>query len=300
MLDISGYALGSNWNCAINGQYLDHLEYAKRFGIPLWILPQSFGPFDYEGEEGKRLTERMQSLLPYARRIYAREKKGYEDLLRTFGLNNVETAPDIVLCGGDLKAEEIYYKVPPLFEMDIPEHAAAVIPNQNLTSLLPEEELIEMFSGLIGKFKEDHFSVFLIRHSSDDQKLCSAIYEKLCRDREDKDVFFIDRDLNCLEFSSMIGKFSFACASRYHAIVHAYRKKVPCLAIGWADKYQELMTLFGQDRYALDLRKTKDKKSVLDTAEEFLRRLPGNRDCIGHYFAAAGNTNIFDEISIRR
>ena len=47
MVDISGYALGSVWSDEVCGRYLDHLEFAKAFHIPVYLMPQSFGPFDF-------------------------------------------------------------------------------------------------------------------------------------------------------------------------------------------------------------------------------------------------------------
>ena len=44
MIDISGYALGANWSDSNCHRYLDHLEFAQSFGIPVYLMPQSFGP----------------------------------------------------------------------------------------------------------------------------------------------------------------------------------------------------------------------------------------------------------------
>lgn len=53
MIDISGYALGSNWSKETCNRYLDHLEFAKEFRIPVYLMPQSFGPFEFQGDEGE-------------------------------------------------------------------------------------------------------------------------------------------------------------------------------------------------------------------------------------------------------
>lgn len=60
--------------------------------------------------------------------------------------------------------------------------------------------------------------------------------------------------LNCLEFSEIIKQFEFVIASRFHSIVHAFRNGIPCIALGWATKYYELMEMFDQEQYMLDLR----------------------------------------------
>ena len=46
MIDISGYALGSNWSDKICLAFLENIEFAQEFDIPVYLMPQSFGPFD--------------------------------------------------------------------------------------------------------------------------------------------------------------------------------------------------------------------------------------------------------------
>ena len=53
MVDVSGYALGSNWSEETCNHYLDHLEFAKAFHIPVYLMPQSFGPFQFQGKAGE-------------------------------------------------------------------------------------------------------------------------------------------------------------------------------------------------------------------------------------------------------
>ena len=47
-------------------------------------------------------------------------------------------------------------------------------------------------------------------------------------------------------------QFQFIVASRFHAIVHAFKNGIPCIALGWATKYYDLMKQFGQEQYMLD------------------------------------------------
>ena len=62
-------------------------------------------------------------------------------------------------------------------------------------------------------------------------------------------------NLNCLEYDLLIRHFDFIIASRYHALVHAYKQKVPCIAIGWSEKYNNLLDILKQDRYMIDAKK---------------------------------------------
>ena len=39
LVDISGYALGSNWSEKVCNDYLDNIEHALAYGIPVFLLP---------------------------------------------------------------------------------------------------------------------------------------------------------------------------------------------------------------------------------------------------------------------
>jgi len=96
IVDISGYALGSNWSDKICNDFLDILEFTQGFNIPVYLMPQSFGPFDF-GADRKVLNDRIKKLLPTAKVIFAREQEGYDALVNTYGLTNVRLATDLVL-----------------------------------------------------------------------------------------------------------------------------------------------------------------------------------------------------------
>ena len=64
----------------------------------------------------------------------------------------------------------------------------------------------------------------------------------------------IGTELSCLEFDELVTKFDFIIASRFHAVVHAYRNGIPAVVPGWAVKYQELLDLFEQGEFMFDVR----------------------------------------------
>ncbi len=70
----------------------------------------------------------------------------------------------------------------------------------------------------------------------------------------------------------MIKEVDFIISSRYHALVHAFKLHIPCIAIGWADKYESLLFDVGQQDYLIDARKGIDVetvKSLIDRMEVF-------------------------------
>ena len=88
IVDVSGYALGSNWNDKVCSDFLDILEFANGFGIPVFLMPQSFGPFAF-GTERHALDARIRKLLPTAKVIFAREQEGYDALVTNYGLPRI-------------------------------------------------------------------------------------------------------------------------------------------------------------------------------------------------------------------
>lgn len=251
MIDISGYALGSNWSKETCNRYLDHLEFAEAFHIPIYLMPQSFGPFDFRGREGKKIEQRIRKLLPTVKTIYVRERKGYEELKRKYCLNNVFLANDIVLNNSEIDLKNIYRKLPDMLLPDIMPGSIALIPNQRNYTVASEEQVQEIYIKTIKKLLHNNYKVYLISHSEVDIEICRELKNKF---EQEAHVIFVDRELNCLEFSEIIKQFEFVIASRFHSIVHAFRNGIPCIALGWATKYYELMEMFDQEQYMLDLR----------------------------------------------
>ena len=75
-------------------------------------------------------------------------------------------------------------------------------------------------------------------------------------------------------FENLIKQFDFLITSRYHSIVHAYRNGIPAIAIGWAEKYADLMNGFDQGDYCFDIR----EKPGYDLIASKVDRLISNRE----------------------
>lgn len=289
MVDISGYGLGSNWDINQLTTYADHLEYAKEFHIPTVLMPQSFGPFDFEGKKSA-VGSRFPELLRYVKVICAREQQGYDALVSSFGLTNVRIMPDLVLNNKSVDLGRIFRKIPRFELPEIPEGAVALIPNERIASAVGQEMALTLYITAMKSLLKTGRPVILLRHAEADRSLCQAILNGISEDG----IVFLDRDFSCLEYNELVKQFHFIVASRFHAIVHAYKNGVPAIALGWADKYRELMKCFGQEAYAIDVRdhdcvlrlpcavETVDKKSEKERILEGIREFQ--------------KTNVFDVI----
>ena len=291
-VDISGYALGSNWPSKVCNDYLDGIEHAMAYGISVYLLPQSFGPFDYKDEAGKAIDARTRRLFPKIKKIFAREQEGYDALVSRYGLTNVTLTRDMVL------ASRIEDYSPALRQMsaftvpEIPENSMGLIPNVQVGDNGANEPL-SVYTAAVRAGLEQGLDVYITYHSSQDRELCAQIKSAFAGDDR---VVFLDRDHSCMEFNELVKKFRFVVASRFHAIVHALKNGVPCVALGWATKYMDLMKLFGQERYVFDLR---DK---ISTEEVQLSIAVMKQNCaeeavkIRQALPALQQENIFDTI----
>lgn len=257
-VDISGYALGSNWSSKVCNDYLDGIEHAMAYGIPVYLLPQSFGPFDYADEEGKAVDVRTRRLFPKVKRIFAREQEGYDALVSCYGLTNVTLTHDMVLASQIEDYSPALRQMPVFTVPEIPENSMGLIPNVRVGDNGANEPL-SVYTVAVRAGLEQGLNVYITYHSSQDRELCAQIKSVF---EDDDRVVFLDRDHSCMEFNELVKKFRFLAASRFHSIVHALKNGVPCVALGWAVKYGELLDLFGQGAYLFDLRQQVDPEAI--------------------------------------
>lgn len=249
VIDVSGFQLTSKFSIDKNIQFLNYTEMAKRNGKKIIYMPQSFGPFDYK-ENCENMCLKIKNTLRKADLIFAREKEGYILLTRELGLKNVKLYPDIVLQSAEINWENIYYEKPVL---QIPEISngknVGIIPNTETFKHGNEKNILNWYKEIIERVCEAGKKIYIFRHSND-LEVCKKIYSMVS---DNPNVFILENDFNCLEYSEFVKQFEYIIASRYHAIIHAYKKNVPAIILGWAIKYTELAKLFQQEEYVFDI-----------------------------------------------
>lgn len=296
LVDISGYALGSNWSDKICNDFLDILEFAKGFGIPTYLMPQSFGPFDF-GAERQHILDRIRSILPGVKVIFAREQEGYDALVDTFGLKNVRLAKDLVLTGREIDPSLVFAGHPVLNVPQVAESAAAVIPNSMNVKMIGEAAVLALYAEAIRRMLLLDKTVYILSHSSMDAQLCRSLKEHFAADAR---VILLDRELSCLEFNELVKRFDYLVASRFHSIVHAFKNGTPCIALGWATKYQELLKLFGQERYIFDVRTAEGAAGLCDAIEQMNAVFAEESAKIRATLPKVQQENVFDVLGVER
>lgn len=293
IVDVSGYALGANWSDKICNDYLDILEFAQAFGIPVYLMPQSFGPFDF-GEERQALNARIQRLLPTAKVIFAREQEGYDALVNTYGLKNVRRAHDLVLGNAGIDLANIFVSAPAFDLPEIKPNSVAVIPNSMNSSVSSQEAVLELYTNAINALLSLGKTVYLLSHSTVDSALCSKLKEPFLTN---ENVILLTQDFSCLEFNALVKKFDYLIASRFHSIVHAFKNGVPCIALGWATKYHDLLKLFGQEQYILDVRSKIGAGQITAAIDLMDAHYPDESEKIQKGLAAVQKQNVFDVLT---
>lgn len=253
IIDISGYALSSKFKKPIgNKRYLTIIGEAHKLGIPMLLMPQSFGPFDYEEDVRADLVRSIKKNLQYPELIFAREEGGYNLLTNEMGIINVKKSEDLVLqnrtfdIGLIANTAKLNTHVPEVLTSD----NVAVIPNEKvLDHTASKEEYYEVYKKIVGHLLNIGKNVYLIWHSKEDFKICRNIIAMFSSDN----IFLVEEELNFWQFEKYIEKFDYAVASRFHSIVHAYKHGIPCIGLGWAEKYQSLFSSCGQQEYVFDV-----------------------------------------------
>lgn len=295
MIDISGYALGSNWGIETCNHYLDHLEFAKAFQIPVYLMPQSFGPFDFSDAVGREVDRRIAELLPTAKVICAREREGYLALKEHYHLENVLLTNDLVVNNRGINLDNVFCKKVSVKLPDIEDKSVAVIPNQRNFAVADAAEVEAIYLCIIQKLLQNDFKVYLISHSDMDMEICKKLKEKVSTNES---VILIEQELSCIEFNEMVRKFPFVVASRFHALVHAFKNKVPCIALGWATKYHDLMKQFGQEQYMLDVRQEISNELLETLIHSMINNREDNSQTISKRLEELQETDVFDVVKL--
>jgi colanic acid/amylovoran biosynthesis protein len=186
------------------------------------------------------LTPLLSTYLKYPQKIFAREQEGL-CYARIFS-KNAEKGYDIVLQNG-CDPLHVYSGHVQLKLIHVAHDSVGIIPNLRVIEHANSKAIYSLYFQMIATLLSAKKTVYLLRHSSEDLGVINKIKSHFS---DDKNVQVIADDLNSFEIEYVIKQFDFIIASRYHAIIHAYKNGVPALVIGWAIKYEELMQRFNQ------------------------------------------------------
>ena len=259
ILDVSGFKLSSEFGVKESLDYCVNLLVGRILGVPYFVLPQSFGPFDYNPVAAVALWPFMSRGLRGAARLWARERTSYQRVAR-LAPKHLELGPDIVLAHRDRQPERIYRPGDGPRQIEMPVPAACIVPSMQVASRQQGADGALFYTGIVRQIAASGRTVVLLAHSGEDRELCRRIaQEAACGES----LIVTGSDLDAIEMEHVIGQMDFMVASRYHSLVHAYRQGVPAVILGWADKYGELAAHVHQERFVLDTRAGQAEVSAL-------------------------------------
>lgn len=250
LIDISGLELTSKFQVYFSFRYLLRIILSKLFKVPVLLMPQSFGPFNYSGLKGKLIIKLIKKYMGYPNIVFARELEGFTYLKEICPNCNVKMSEDMVL---QTNTNKIIMNVDSLsgIESDISGYnCIGFVPNTRLKEQSNPELCHKIYNQIVSSLRNFEKEVFLIYHSKDDLSECKLIKSYF---ENDEKVVILEKEFSCFEYEKLVQKFDFIIAARYHSIVHSYKQGIPCIAVGWAVKYKELLALFSQEQYLLDI-----------------------------------------------
>ncbi len=254
IIDVSGYSLGNKWSESIQLSYLKNIQLAKKYNIPIVLMPQSFGPFLYD-KKRLYLMEEIKSDLQYPTLIYAREEEGY-NLLKAMHLDNVRMSTDLVLQNKSIDIKNIYKgNVELCYSKIRTRNPVGIVPNMQCFNHGDNTLNIQMYIKITQYLLSIGKQVYIFHHSKEDKELCRKLFNQIYNVVRSDKIYLIEDEMSCLEYDVFVKQFEFIICSRYHGVVHAYRNDIPCIVLGWAVKYKELAKNVGQEMYAFDIAK---------------------------------------------
>lgn len=308
VIDVSGFNIGRKWGVQNQESYIDNIRLAKKYNIPIVLMPQSFGDFNYSKEQEHLLPE-IEKWFKYPKVIFAREKEGFKELAEGFHLTNVKLSTDLVLQNIGVDLNHIYKKIPEMKLPKVEDDAVAIIPNMQCFNHGDKESNLRLYKKLIEHLISKGQKVYLFRHSLEDLTVCKMIAKQFGNGVKQSGsngtrtlydggkIVVLDNDFSCFEYDEFVKSFDFIICSRFHGCVHAYRNYIPCILLGWAIKYQELAENVGQGQYAFDITsKDFNPDKVIAAADNLIADLNKESGIIKEHVVEIQKHNCFDQI----
>ena len=223
---------------------------AHRLNIPVFIMPNSFGPID-----GFLCKWQVKRALQKCKLIYCREHISYEYMIKTFPTLDFRVSFDL---GFYLQKQEKDINI--LFPQGKKKVAITVRPYR-----FPEfnngrelyKKYIESIIGFCERILvEDYFPVFiqhtiaLNKHEDDMQ----SIKEITSRLPSGKFGVFSDTSYNCREMKFLYSKFDYIVGTRFHSAIFSMAENVPAIAIAYGgNKTRGIMRDLGLSNYVIGI-----------------------------------------------
>jgi polysaccharide pyruvyl transferase WcaK-like protein len=251
IIDISGYGFKT---CNQQEDMFNYIQIffsllSRKKSIPYLYFPQSFGDFAKpDSFFGNKLKKDITNALNNAKLIFCREYKSLNSINEYSSCAQSTFWVDIVLLYSYSKNN---YQLPVLLNKEKAKNSVVIIPNSRLYDYYPQDEVDTFFLRAISCISEHGLKVIILRHSADDLGIVKNLERKAC---DFNNVLVLASDYEIEVIDEILSSAFFVISGRYHGLIASLKNSVPCIAIGWANKYNELMDLFDLNDYLFDFR----------------------------------------------
>ncbi|WP_333474048.1 polysaccharide pyruvyl transferase family protein [Herbiconiux gentiana] len=234
VFDGSGFRYGDQWVHQSLDYTASKLERWAARGVPVYMLPQAFGPFELTAAPSRKALNASNLIFPrdpesesYVRAILADE-----------GADRVRRYPDFtaVLDGRfPARHERLRGRVP-------------IVPNVNIYSRADDAEAKARYVANLSAIAIDlhgrGLAPYGLAHEGrNDVEILQLVVDSVRRTAGiDLDVV---SGLDGVELKGLIGSAPLLVSGRYHAVVSALSQGVPTVIHGWSHKYEHVARDFG-------------------------------------------------------
>lgn len=271
---------------------LYHIFLAHSFKKPVYILPNSFGPF-----EGPLVKWMVKRAFKYCRLITAREDKSKEAVKDELGLN-INVFPDLAfyLQNGTVSKDELFSK------LRISPHQKVVaitmrpyrFPDSENPEAAYKQFQIEM-RQFIRELNKRKFVPLIIEHTfattshESDGDCIKAVLSEM----DPKEYRLLsDRSMNCRDLKAVYGMCDYIVGTRFHSLIFSLSNKIPGIAISY-DGYKSvgIMADMGLEDFVIDIGKVSSKR-LLKMFDMMLEHESDSLEKIDKYISMANKKRL--------
>jgi colanic acid/amylovoran biosynthesis protein len=223
IFDVSGYYYADIWDQSGLRRSVEAFQYWRGRGLPVIIMPQSFGPF-----RRPDTIACMRDIADCADLIYARDKSSRALLDECIGpRSNARTAPDFTNLLKPLPADPSKF----------PRPYGCVIPNFRIVErgTATIQNYSRFLTGTLQELSNNELEPIILLHSPEqDGDLARWVQTQVrCPVR-----IVASRDPRHLK--GILGAAHLVVGSRFHGLVSSLSQGVPSIGLGWTHKFRDL------------------------------------------------------------
>lgn len=271
------------------------LYIANRLNIPIYFMPNSFGPLD-----GLTVKWQVRKALSNCKAIFCRESISYTYMKEHFKTISTTNTFDM---GFYLEAD-----INNKYNIVTENNSVAItvrpyrFPEHNNGDELYKEYTISFIEFAQYLIDNDYFPYFIqhtlaINLHEDDLVAINEITRSLPKG---KFGVFENRDYNCKEMKSIYSHFDYIVGTRFHSVIFSLASKIPSIAIAYGgNKSRGIMRDINMEDYVIDIDKISSKE-LIDKFKELVNKKDTIKEALGNLQMRIPNARTSIISSIKR